>query len=177
MNPFRGHRCAAVGCDVVSVQRIAENLERHPRFRTRVFTPRELVDARRGGVQEGAVVEHERLAARFAAKEAARKALGDLSLGFHDTEIRTEASGAPSLYVRGERSPLQLSLSHDGGIAFAVVTGGTRCNHLRGAIRAVRPRVVGPGHTPRGLARFWARMTFTPPVGSGRFVSVGRSTE
>lgn len=145
MNPVRGHRGAAVGCDVVSVQRIADNLERHERFRTRVFTPRELVDARRGGVPKGAVVEHERLAARFAAKEAARKALGDLSLGFHDTEIRTDASGAPSLYVRGERSPLQLSLSHDGGVAFAVVAGGTWWSHLLAAIRAVRPRVVRRG--------------------------------
>lgn len=123
----RGQPVAAVGCDVVSVRRIAENLERHEHFRTRVFTPRELVDARRGGVPEGAVVEHERLAARFAAKEAARKALGDLSLGFHDTEVRTDASGAPILYVRGERSHLCLSLSHDGDVAFAVVAGAVAC--------------------------------------------------
>ncbi|HEX9767291.1 MAG TPA: holo-ACP synthase [Nitriliruptorales bacterium] len=114
---------ALVGCDVVSVQRIADTLARREHFRSRVFTPRELADARRGGVAKGTIVEHERLAVRFAAKEAARKALGDLTLGFHDTEVRTDASGAPALYVRGQRSPLQLSLSHDGGVAFAVVAG------------------------------------------------------
>lgn len=126
MSAARGWPLAAVGCDVVSVRRIAETLARRQHFRSRVFTPRELSDARRGGVGEGTVTEHERLAARFAAKEAARKALGDLSLGFHDTEVRTDARGAPTLYVRGEPSSLTLSLSHDGDVAFAVVAGPAR---------------------------------------------------
>lgn len=142
MRRTRTRPVTAVGCDVVSVRRIAENLERHAQFRTRVFTPRELADARRGGVPEGADVEYERLAARFAAKEAARKALGDLSLGFHDTEVRTGASGAPILYVRGERSDLCLSLSHDGDVAFAVVAGtvARRSSFAPGSdTREVRP--------------------------------------
>ncbi|MDX1658317.1 MAG: 4'-phosphopantetheinyl transferase superfamily protein [Nitriliruptorales bacterium] len=112
-----------MGCDVVSIDRLAEVLERRDGFSSRVFTDRELDDARRGGIDPGSPIECSRLAARFAAKEAARKALGDLRLPFHDTEVRTCPDGAPELWIRGERSDLSVSLSHDGGIAMAVVIG------------------------------------------------------
>lgn len=107
-----------IGCDVVSVDRIAAALRRDG-FAERVFTARERDDARRGGVAPGSSTETARLAARFAAKEAARKALGDLSLGFHDTEVRTRGDGAPELWVGDRR--LHVSLTHDAGIAMAVV--------------------------------------------------------
>ncbi len=92
-------------------------------MRTRVFSVVELADVRRGGVDEGSDVELQRLAARFAAKEATRKALGDLRLGFTAVEVRCDPDGAPRLFVDGEPSPLSVSLSHDGGMAMAVVAG------------------------------------------------------
>jgi holo-[acyl-carrier protein] synthase len=113
----------AAGCDVVDVDRLSAAIDRRPGFLTRVFTARELADARRGGVAEGSTTERARLAARFAAKEATRKAIGDLRLPFHAVEVRTAASGAPELYLHDAPAPLSCSLSHDGGIAMAVVFG------------------------------------------------------
>jgi holo-[acyl-carrier protein] synthase len=112
-----------LGCDVVDVARLASTIERQPGFLARVFTDREVADAGRGGVDLASAVAHDRLAARFAAKEATRKALGDLRLPFHAVEVRTADDGAPLLYVHGERSPLTCSLAHDGGVAMAVVAG------------------------------------------------------
>lgn len=112
-----------VGCDVVDVARFAETLRRRPGMRERIFTAAELADALRGGVAAGSQVEIDRLAARFAAKEAARKALNDLRLAFHHTEVRCDADGAPRLYLGGRPSTLSVSLSHDAGIAMAVVVG------------------------------------------------------
>jgi holo-[acyl-carrier protein] synthase len=111
------------GCDVVDVARLSAALDRREGLLSRVFTDAEVAAARRGGVAPGSPTERARLAARFAAKEATRKALGDLRLPFHDVEVRTADSGAPVLYVRGEPSRLVVSLSHDAGVAFAVVTG------------------------------------------------------
>lgn len=114
------------GCDLVDVRRLGDRLDRRPSLRSRLFTDRELADARRGGVAAGSDVERARLAARFAAKEAVRKALGDLRLPFHATEVRTDEEGAPQLWVRGRPSGLAVSLSHDGGLAMAIVTGEDR---------------------------------------------------
>jgi holo-[acyl-carrier protein] synthase len=112
-----------VGCDVVGVARFAARLQRTPGLRSRLFTERELADAVRGGLVPDSARALERLAARFAAKEATRKALGDLRLRFHDTEVRTAPDGAPQLWVRGRPSSLTISLSHDAGVAMAVVVG------------------------------------------------------
>lgn len=112
-----------VGCDVVDVARFARVVERRDGMRSRLFTDHELADVLRGGVKVGSQVEIDRLAARFAAKEATRKALRNLRLPFHDTEVRTESDGAPRLWVGGRPSSLSLSMSHDGGIAMAVVVG------------------------------------------------------
>ncbi len=112
-----------VGCDLVDVARFGAAMARRAGMRERVFSPVERADARRGGVAEGSEVELERLAARFAAKEATRKALGNLRLGFTAVEVRREPDGAPRLYVHGEPSSLQVSMSHDAGMAMAVVVG------------------------------------------------------
>jgi holo-[acyl-carrier protein] synthase len=111
------------GCDVVDVARLSGAIDRRTGLLARVFTDREQADARRGGVRSGSPTERARLAARFAAKEATRKALGDLRLPFRDVEVRRRADGAPQLWVRGEPSSLSCSLSHDGGVALAVVAG------------------------------------------------------
>jgi holo-[acyl-carrier protein] synthase len=111
------------GCDVVDVERFSAVVDRREGFLDRVFTERERTDARRRGVTPGSAAERARLAARFAAKEATRKALGDLRLPFHAVEVRSDPDGAPRLYLHDEPSALAVSLSHDGGIAMAVVFG------------------------------------------------------
>lgn len=110
-----------VGCDLVDVGRFSAAMRRRDGMRRRVFSPTELADVRRGGVDEGSAVELERLAARFAVKEATRKALRDLRLGFTAVEVRRGPGGAPLLYVDGEPSDLVVSMSHDAGMAMAVV--------------------------------------------------------
>lgn len=118
-----GEPALVTGCDVVDVGRFSAVIDRRAGFLARVFTAREVEDARRSGADPGSRVERHRLAARFAAKEATRKALGDLGLPLLDVELRTTSRGAPQIWIRGERTPLSCSLSHDGGIAMAVVVG------------------------------------------------------
>jgi len=115
----------SVGIDVVLVERFVRALSRTPLLSDRLFTPAERLTA------SGNPRAPESLAARFAAKEAVAKALGAPSgLHWHDCEIVTDADGRPWLTVSGtvaaaaaERgvSRWHLSLSHDGGIASAMV--------------------------------------------------------
>jgi holo-[acyl-carrier protein] synthase len=115
------------GIDVVEVSRIARLLGEHgERFLERCFTPGERC------VAVGARGD-ERLAARFAAKEAALKALGSgliAGISWHDVSVEVEASGAPRLVVTGEAGRIarergvrawHVSLSHAGGVATASV--------------------------------------------------------
>jgi holo-[acyl-carrier protein] synthase len=111
------------GCDVVDVARLGAVADRRAGFVARVFTDREVADCTRGGVALDSPTGRARLAARFAAKEAARKAVGDLRLPFHAVEVRRAATGAPELFVHGRPTELACSLSHDGGVALAVVVG------------------------------------------------------
>jgi len=115
----------SVGIDVVLVDRFTKALERTPLLYGRLFTEAELI------TPSGNPRSAESLAARFAAKEAVAKALGaPVGLHWHDCEIVTDPDGRPWLTVSGtvaevaaERgvSRWHLSLSHDGGIASAMV--------------------------------------------------------
>lgn len=108
-----------VGIDVCDVSRFGTSLERTPGLRDRLFTPAE------------ASRPLASLAARFAAKEALAKALGaPTGLAWHDAEVVSEESGRPLFELRGtvaERAAqlgvgeVHLSMSHDAGIASAVV--------------------------------------------------------
>lgn len=108
-----------VGIDVCDLERFAASLERTPGLRERLFTPAE------------ATRPIASLAARFAAKEALAKALGAPgNLGWHDAEVFSESSGRPRLELRGTvlaravelgAVHVHVSLSHDAGIASAVV--------------------------------------------------------
>ena len=114
-----------VGLDVVPVERFALALRRTPSMAARLFTPAERTTPH--GEPRGA----ESLAARFAAKEALVKALGESGVGeWTDVEIDTDSGGRPVLTVSGavaEHAAARgivhwhVSLSHDGGIASAVV--------------------------------------------------------
>jgi holo-[acyl-carrier protein] synthase len=108
-----------VGIDVVDIDRFAQSLERTPALRERLFTPAE---------RSRPVAS---LAARFAAKEAIAKALGaPVGLAWHDAEIVSEETGRPRFDLRGTvaaraealgATQVHVSLSHDAGIASAVV--------------------------------------------------------
>jgi holo-[acyl-carrier protein] synthase len=108
-----------IGIDVVDVSRFAETLERTPALRERIFTPAERS------------LPMASLAARFAAKEALAKALGAPGgLQWHDCEVTKDGEGRPTfeltgtVLARAERlsaRTLHLSLSHDAGIASAMV--------------------------------------------------------
>jgi holo-[acyl-carrier protein] synthase len=115
----------SVGNDVVLVERFAAALERTPLLREKIFTESERTTL--SGNERNA----DSLAARFAAKEAVAKALGAPSgLHWHDCEVVVDPDGRPWLTVSGTVAQAaaalgiqrwHLSLSHDGGIASAVV--------------------------------------------------------
>jgi holo-[acyl-carrier protein] synthase len=108
-----------VGIDVVDVARFVETLTRVPGLLTRLFTPEE---------RELAPVS---LAARFAAKEAVAKALGaPAGLSWQDATVRRVAGTQPQVEISGTVAAraeelgvtrLHLSISHDAGIASAMV--------------------------------------------------------
>lgn len=108
-----------VGIDVVDVERFGQTLQRTPAMRQRLFTAAEQV------LPPGS------LAGRFAAKEAMAKALGaPAGMAWTDAEVTNDPDGRPVMQLQGSvraradsmgvRS-WHLSISHDGGIASAVV--------------------------------------------------------
>ena len=109
-----------VGIDVVDIDALrAVARPARPALRERLFTAAERARPLAS------------LAARFAAKEALAKALGaPVGMRWHDAEVVSEESGRPLLRdarhgaARGRgagRRHVHVSLSHDAGIASAVV--------------------------------------------------------
>jgi holo-[acyl-carrier protein] synthase len=113
------------GIDLVEIGRIAAAIERHgDRFLQRVFTAGELLQT------EGKV---ESLAARFAAKEAAAKALGCGigDVGWLEIEVLRGENRQPELHLHGNARQIAdkrglahwaVSLSHTETFAIAMVT-------------------------------------------------------
>jgi holo-[acyl-carrier protein] synthase len=114
-----------VGVDVVDVARLAATLARTPSVAERVFGEGERAYAGTGSESV------RRLAARFAAKEAAAKALGlPAQARWREIEVESGDDGRPTLRVTGRTAELaaaagivswHVSLTHDGGVAVAVV--------------------------------------------------------
>jgi holo-[acyl-carrier protein] synthase len=118
----------SIGIDIIEVVRIREVLLRTPRFVERVFTT-----AERAYCDSRGVVAAQHYAVRFAAKEAALKALqtgwrGGIS--WQDVEISARESGAPFLIFRGQvlevfnkfgATATHLSMSHTTQHAIAQV--------------------------------------------------------
>jgi len=114
-----------IGIDAVEVDRFRRALRKRPGIADRLFTPAERAYGER------ARDPAERLAARFAAKEAVMKALG-VGLGafaFRDVEVVKAPSGAPSVVLSGRAAHLaatlgvtewRLSLTHTTMVAEAV---------------------------------------------------------
>ena len=118
----------SIGIDIIEVARIREVLLRTPRFGERVFTP-----AERSYCDSRGAVAAQHYAARFAAKEAALKALQTGwrgGIGWQDVEIASRDSGAPYLILHGVIKELfdssgathaHLSMSHTSEHAIAQV--------------------------------------------------------
>lgn len=117
-----------VGVDLVQVSRIAESLERFgERFLRRVYTEGEIAYA-----TATPTTAPERLAARFAAKEATLKALGlaEDPRDWRQIEVHRSPSGQCVVSLHGAvreaarrlgASEFAVSLSHEGDYATAVV--------------------------------------------------------
>ncbi len=122
-----------LGIDLVEIARIDALLAQHEeRFQERVFTSAEVAHS------QGRRNRSQHLAVRFAAKEAAMKALGTgLAQGvvWQDIEVVTDDAGAPGLVLRGGAAmradalginAWHISLTHTDLVAGAVVVGESR---------------------------------------------------
>ncbi len=113
-----------IGVDVCDLGRWQAMCQRRPGAAARVLCPYELALPARSQ------------AARFAAKEALAKALGaPPGLSWHDAEVVTGPAGQPVFELRGSIAErlaalgagrVHLSLSHDGGLAVAMVVVESR---------------------------------------------------
>jgi holo-[acyl-carrier protein] synthase len=119
-----------IGVDVVDLARFERAADRTPAVLARLFAESELSDGdRRLGLRS--------LAARFAAKEALIKALGDSEgVRWHDMAVVADGQRNPSFEVKNGLAAIvaargitaiHLSMSHDAGVAIAYVIaeGGT----------------------------------------------------
>jgi holo-[acyl-carrier protein] synthase len=128
-----------VGIDLVAVASVLESIQNHgARYLERVYTERERHDCR---TPQG--MAPERLAARFAAKEATLKVLRpkeDDAIPWGMIEVRRNLSGWVELELSGRATTLAtdtglsnfaLSLSHEAGYATAVVVVEEDLRNLR----------------------------------------------
>jgi holo-[acyl-carrier protein] synthase len=117
-----------LGLDIAEVDRIEAAITRHGEaFIKRLYTPDEKKYCERFHNR------YERYAARFAAKEAAMKALGtgwSHGIRWRDIEVTREASGKPTLRLAGVAREtadrlgvrhISLSITHSGNLALAQV--------------------------------------------------------
>ena len=116
------------GIDIAEVPRIRQSIERFgARFLERVFTPGEIRYC------DSKANRFERYAARFAAKEAAMKALGtgwNHGVRWRDCEVTRQPGGRPTIVFHGKAAEFAsklgvknaaLSLTHTADQAFAQV--------------------------------------------------------
>jgi len=119
-----------LGIDIVEIERIAAIMRRQPGFVARILSERERSAPMPAAERRAA----EYVAGRFAAKEAAAKAIGTgigKSLGFHDMEVWKEESGKPYIRLSEEAAArlysdpssirIHLSISHSKEYAVAQV--------------------------------------------------------
>ncbi len=116
----------AIGVDIIETERVAQSIARFgERFLQRVYTEQELASC------NGRVTS---LAARWAAKEAAAKALGTGigAISWREIEVINESNQRPSLRLHGAAAVLArqlglsefaISLSHTKDYAIAFVVG------------------------------------------------------
>ena len=112
------------GIDIIEIDRIQNVLIKHPeRFLRKIFTEYEVNYCRGRATQ---------LAARFASKEAAMKALGTgiRGVGWREVEVQRLRSGKPYIILHGRAKKraesmgikkIELSISHSKNLATAMV--------------------------------------------------------
>lgn len=118
----------AIGFDLIEIARLERALERRPRLAERVFRPAELEFA----AARARPARH--LAARFAAKEAALKALTIGGLGLREVEVTGGGDSPPELRLHGRAAArarerglaLSVSLTHSRELAAAAVIASER---------------------------------------------------
>jgi holo-[acyl-carrier protein] synthase len=116
-------RIVGIGVDVVEIERVRRLLRTRPSFRQRVFTPAEMAYC------DGKASPAESYAARWAAREAARKALGGVrGLRWQDISVERASTGAPHISLTGSAkaradrlgvSEVLVSFSHERSVATA----------------------------------------------------------
>lgn len=117
-----------LGVDIAEVSRVQAAIERHgEHFLRRVFTDAEIAYCERHRNR------FERYAGRFAAKEAAMKALGTgwrKGVRWVDVEVTRNGAGKPSIALHGRAGEfaakmkvrnISLSITHTGDTAYAQV--------------------------------------------------------
>ena len=110
------------GIDIIEVERISKAVKRWgDDFLKHVFTDQEIAYARKRRFPD------QHFAARFAAKEAVLKALGENSdVGWKDIEIINQHSGKPSCIIHKKdfKQKILLSMSHTEhyAVASAIIT-------------------------------------------------------
>jgi holo-[acyl-carrier protein] synthase len=124
----------AVGVDLVAIDAVANSLATFDeRYLRRVYTERERSDCR---MPDG-TLDAGRLAARFAAKEAALKVLrrADEAVPWRSVGVVRDANGHPALELAGAAQALatrhgierlDVSITHEGAFAAAVVVAQVR---------------------------------------------------
>ena len=117
-----------VGVDLVSVDSVRESLATHgEHYLRRVYTEREVRDCTGPNG-----VDPERLAGRFAAKEATLKVLrpGEVGIAWSTIEVQRDSDGWVQLALSADAATLAadrrigelaLSITHENGFASAVV--------------------------------------------------------
>ncbi len=95
-----------IGVDIIEIDRMAAALSRQPRMKERLFTEGERKYC------ESHARPHVHYALRFAAKEAATKALGTGLRGMKwtDIEVSRDGKGKPSLELTGPAAERSLEL-------------------------------------------------------------------
>ena len=117
-----------VGVDIIEIDRIARAIERRrEKFVSKIYTDAEIAYCDRHHAAAA------RYAGRFAAKEAAMKALGvgwGAGAGWRELEVTNDDRGKPLLHLKGSAARtaeglgvtrMHVSLSHSRGAACAVV--------------------------------------------------------
>jgi holo-[acyl-carrier protein] synthase len=117
-----------LGLDIAEIDRIEAAVTRHGApFLERIYTTREVAYC------ESHKNKFERYAARFAAKEAAMKALGTgwrRGVRWRDIEVARDPNGKPTLHLEGAARQIaddlgvrniSLTITHSGNLALAEV--------------------------------------------------------
>lgn len=106
----------AIGIDIVEIKRLEKTSKKWgSAFLAKVYTPREIA------YSMGKRFPYQHLAARFAAKEAIFKALGEVEkefVGWKNIEILNDANGKPAVFWHGDAEKTRKKR----GIAGAVVS-------------------------------------------------------